>query len=74
MAKNSVIGFRCSEQWFKDLADYLTKEGISKTELFEKLLYILFVAMSRDEMKDFTTRGKFDRSTQFLIETLSKTK
>lgn len=44
-----VVGFRVSERWYKDFADYMSANGVDKRELFEALLTILFTEMSKPE-------------------------
>lgn len=61
-----TISFRPRNQWFRNFSDYLTKNGLSRALVFEDLLTALFVAMSDEQLRDFTVKGKYDHAIKRL--------
>ena len=65
----ATISFRTKQQWYRDFSDYLVKNDIPRTTVFEDLLTALFGAMSSEELRDCTVQQKYSHAIKRLMAT-----
>ena len=68
----ATISFRTKEQWYRDFSDYLTKNDLPRAMVFEDLLTVLFGAMSDENLRDFSVKGKYQHAVKKLMKAAQK--
>lgn len=67
-----TVSIRTGNDFFWKFTGYLAENGISRREIFEDLVVLLFGAMNAPDKQFLSLREKYKKSIQQFDETLKK--